>query len=741
MCLYRIFDPGNVVKCKFKLIGKDAVLTPREIIKKLLWVSGLAIFSQLLLYGVCQLASEGAVKVALGEGIIGEALFYPVILKAAAFFLLAQAFCYGLLIAIVLFCCWQLKDVFTWFRRRLLWMPTLLWLIAFSTCFVGNILFYPNSFFSAWITRVPDFYPVLFPRFVFAWALLFVLSAVIVLGSLTIYLSKIWRNQHFWRLCLLSLFCGFIPLGFALHAQFHASSKPTGRIEQPNLIIIGIDALRPDYITPENTPHLYAYLKESVVFNQTLTPLARTFPAWVSILTGRYPKFHGARFNLDAPEFIQVEATLPKLLREEGYETWFVMDETRFSNIGNEYGFDHRIVPREGINDFLLGTINDFPISNMLVNSWVGEKLFPYSFANRAAYVTYRPKIFVQHLEKTLPDQSQLKRPMFLAMHLLISHWPNEWADSRFSSTATLPEKYRGSIHMADKQWAAIMAALKKKHLLDNAIIVVLSDHGEALGMPGDKQLNEKLHQPGKDNVRHIHRMRYSLAPKITFNYANDYGIDTSYGHGTDVLSPSQYKTLLAWQGTGEYAFEPRRLQRRVSLLDIAPTLLSLIEQPVPDKFDGISLKENLLKGDGADFNRVFYSENGYKLAEIETDNISVAKVLEKSIHAYNINAQTGKLTMKSDLERIAIKEKEFSVIQGDWQLAVYPSDANEQVLSLLSLMKIKAPTEAFHPRWFILNLKTGEWSSDLNSSWARTTPAKELKKKLLTFYGKDINA
>src|SRR5204863_1260045 len=131
------------------------------------------------------------------------------------------------------------------------------------------------------------------------------------------------------------------------------------------------------------TPHMDEFLNQATVFSESLTPLARTFPSWVSILTGAYPKNSNVRYNLSDQITFDLKQTLPSILRDHGYKTIYAIDETRFSNINESYGFDQIVAPPTGFNDFLIGTINDFPLSNLLVNTILGKYLFPYSYANR----------------------------------------------------------------------------------------------------------------------------------------------------------------------------------------------------------------------------------------------------------------------------------------------------------------------------------------------------------------------
>ena len=67
-------------------------------------------------------------------------------------------------------------------------------------------------------------------------------------------------------------------------------------------MIIGIDSLRNDLQVPRQrrggTPNIRRFLDDSRRFSDATTPLARTYPSWVSILTGRHPVTTNARYNL-----------------------------------------------------------------------------------------------------------------------------------------------------------------------------------------------------------------------------------------------------------------------------------------------------------------------------------------------------------------------------------------------------------------------------------------------------------
>ncbi len=88
-------------------------------------------------------------------------------------------------------------------------------------------------------------------------------------------------------LCLLAFFVisGANPLDPIRH----------GSDEKPQtVILISIDGLRADYISPEDTPHLYE-LASNGVHAAYLEPVfpSKTFPNHYSIITGLYPANHG----------------------------------------------------------------------------------------------------------------------------------------------------------------------------------------------------------------------------------------------------------------------------------------------------------------------------------------------------------------------------------------------------------------------------------------------------------------
>ena len=210
------------------------------------------------------------------------------------------------------------------------------------------------------------------------------------------------RRTHFrprrWRGAIVAL--ALLGIAFFLSPILgSALSRPDSGDSRPHVVILGIDSLRNDLSEASDgqtlTPNIDAFLADAHRFRDTASPLARTFPAWVSILTGRHPVTTNARFNLMPRALVEEGDTLADALKAQGYHAVFATDEARFANFDGSYGFDQLITPPIGASDFVIGTVGDLPLVNVLAGTRAGGWLFPAIYANRAAYVTYEPRDFV----------------------------------------------------------------------------------------------------------------------------------------------------------------------------------------------------------------------------------------------------------------------------------------------------------------------------------------------------------
>lgn len=400
-----------------------------------------------------------------------------------------------------------------------------------------------------------------------------------------------------------------------------------------NIIIIGIDSLNPKHTGYSNyivnpTPNLDNLLNETIVFKNCYTPLARTFPSWYSILTGQYPKTNGVRYNLINRKFINPNSkTIGNILKDKkNYYTAHFTDETQFSNILKEDGFQYLRHPLIGVKDFLFGKIHDFSITNVFFNNPLGYKLFDFLDINRAVYHLYKSEYFTDELTSFL-NFLKTKEKFFLAVHFCAPHWP-------YTSSSPYPflysqkpdhlfSKYDGALKMADNQLGKLMNAIKKKNIYDNSIIVILSDHGEALG-----------------------------------------------GHGTNLRESDQNHMLLAIKlpHKKEY-FEVNEFVRSI---DIIPTLIDLIGGNIENyEFDGMSLKP-LIKRSKFSFKSSIIMETGFSLDAPGGIGLELQELINEGINFYEFDKR-GRITVKEEFHKELIKRKQRAVQTLNWKLILQP--------------------------------------------------------------------
>ena len=326
---------------------------------------------------------------------------------------------------------------------------------------------------------------VLFPLSNYSFVFSVLAEPLLVLALVVIFsigvIFALWRILN--RLPLLK----FASVGILVFAFFiigadfkHVTHKPVPQTR--NIIIIGVDSL--SAVTFEAArqylPNLAQLMGHATSFNHAYTPLGRTFPAWMSILSGVSPAEHGAVFNLRNMDFVERQALFPHTLRMQGYRTVFAIDERRFANIDESFGFDQVVGPKAGALDFILQPINDTPLTNLLLQTQLAQFFLPFSYINTASYANYDAKGFV---EETIAAISG-PRKFFLAVHFESSHFPfkSRHVQRQITDANSFWNQHVEALTAVDAQVGQLMTALAVQGYLDNALVIVLSDHGEALG-------------------------------------------------------------------------------------------------------------------------------------------------------------------------------------------------------------------------------------------------------------------
>lgn len=653
------------------------------------------------------------------KGILSSYLHTPILVLGLLYFIFGFILIRVLFVAVTYYMTKAVAYLFSLNKRDQFIIGLIIWIVAIASVLLANNYWFPFSKFSLWTYGENS---VIYIASVTYCALgIFGLFVLLALCGIVKWLVA---KKYWLRLSVLSVIViGLIALN--LFGFFAPKFVPVNNAQLPNVIIVGIDSLRPDFVSSLSgrtisagplrkltTPNIDSILKGSTVFTNAYTIIGRTYPSWMSLLSGEYPDQSGAIFNL-APRG-DTKSLLTYDLKKLGYYGVVSFDDNRFSNFDKRYGYDQVVGPSQGVNDFILATFNDFPFSNILVNTTLGKWLFPYQYANRAGSITYHTATFSDLLSGKLAVIKH--RPLFLAVHFCMPHWPYYWAlhDPIYGpyfdvKAPDLFNQYGNSVSQADKQVGQLLNQLKVQGILNHAILVVLSDHGESLLSYDPNMLPDSKFIPGANR------------PKSLIRFNMPYPL---YGHGGDLNTLVQNHTLFAFRLFGYGKNVVKSVPQRVTLMDVRPTILSFLNQPMPKKLAGVSLKQVITSKSNSSLEEApVFMETDFALVQLKNQDVPVAKLIMKGLNFYEINHETGLLQL-NPLYFPTLKENKFhSIIYKNWYLIVVPKP-------FLIGLKVNGT------RSLLVNLKTGYWTDNLASDFARKSPVVQMYSELRRVYG-----
>ncbi|MEK7283241.1 MAG: sulfatase [Acidobacteriota bacterium] len=254
------------------------------------------------------------------------------------------------------------------------------------------------------------------------------------------------------------------------------------RAPRPNVLLITVDTLRADRLgcygyARATSPNIDRLAARGVLFERAFTTLPRTTQSVASIMTGRYPKAHGARGLFSS--LSSANLTLAEILKEDGYDTAaFVSNLFLRPGQGFEQGFDRYDNPQRRWEGNSAAEITEAAIA------WLRSRPADRPFFLWVHYLdphwTYRPSAPFDRLFDpdftgpfTLYDDLEGKR---LTKGQVI--FENRLPPRQVEHVAAL---YDGEIAQADAALGALLDALERPEGRP-LLAVFTSDHGESLG-------------------------------------------------------------------------------------------------------------------------------------------------------------------------------------------------------------------------------------------------------------------
>ena len=289
----------------------------------------------------------------------------------------------------------------------------------------------------------------------------------------------------------------------------------TGRM---NVVLVILDSLRKDHVGAYGndrvrTPALDAVAQEGLRFTRAHPEAMPTIPARRAIHTG------ARTFPLEAPVYGWAsiphgQQTLAEVLKREGYGTFLVTDTYHQFSMNFGRGFDAIRAIRGQERDAYknLSSISEEEVHRRYLVQGEGKKARQY-LANvrgrKREEDWFAPKVFLGAIDM-LEAAASRKEPFFLVADSYDPHepWdpPKKYVDlydegyegkdplnSNYGSDDYLTARqllrmralYAGEVTMADRWLGNFLGKVHDLGLMEDTLLVVVSDHGHAFGEHG----------------------------------------------------------------------------------------------------------------------------------------------------------------------------------------------------------------------------------------------------------------
>ncbi len=373
-----------------------------------------------------------------------------------------------------------------------------------------------------------------------------------------------------------------------------------------NIILIDIDSLRADHLgcygySKDTSPNIDKLAEKSIIFKENYTPIPYTLASFASLMTSLYPKSHGV-FFIFKDKYPSKIKTLTEILKLSGYKTgWFgPLDPPHLNpKIGVGRGYDD-------ISEFPL----DLDKAKMAISDWLEKNKNSKFFLALHTYHIHYPyfsspeyrerftrektngiiennadlmKAMYSRIKKDLSRKEGLSWDIFgeslsndiiaegfleetfgdNRMEKLLAFLREKRAEERYDSLKTTI--YFDSINLKDENdrkhllalydaailefdmeiIGPIIQKLKELEIYDKTIIIIFGDHGEEFGEHGGR------------------------------------------GHGGTLYNELTHIPLII---RIPWIIRGKQIREMTQIIDVMPTLLDLLDIPVPDYVQGKSL-------------------------------------------------------------------------------------------------------------------------------------------------------
>lgn len=447
-------------------------------------------------------------------GVDAELLKVNFLYKTVGFF--ARLLIFYVLISLVF------RQVVSWLGWKKKWLASISFLLI---CHIKSWISYPQLYDDLpSLPDLPGLVPVWFdPYYINLALMLFLLAAA---GRL-ILIHGLKSRNIFAAIILVFFALGLGLEGLSLPGKSFSPAEKLTNVGKPKpIIILSVDSLPADYDfnanikNLEELPALGKFLSLAKHFPKVLTPQVQTHISLASFLSEKRVQDIGPRSFLDANFFddknFYVGESLKKL-KQNGYELNLLMDGQEFVHYKKNEIFTHWWTPEQGLGTFIFPLINRSGLFYSFFRNFPGKFFFPEMTANSAFSAGYELDAFREMVQKRIVAGLTSTNPLFLFSHACGLHWPTSspWPYYKqiLNGDVDAPEnviyatgsryylrsyvrnltaeewvnqvRYDLRVFNATVNWLAreylnpVLQTIEDTIGLENAIVVLTSDHGE----------------------------------------------------------------------------------------------------------------------------------------------------------------------------------------------------------------------------------------------------------------------
>ncbi len=247
-------------------------------------------------------------------------------------------------------------------------------------------------------------------------------------------------------------------------------SLSAGAVDLPNVVIVSVDAMRPDRMSSygyprSTTPNIDQVAERGVMFTDAVTLIPLTNPCMCTFFTSRSPQITGVKRNgANLPPELE---TMARVMKKAGYTT---------AAVPGCWALYHS---RSG-----LGKDFDYYVDDNL---------------NFQLEIDAR-----ETAERAMELLDNLPEPFLLWLHLPDAHQPHQavkgfefdYKKDGVGLGTKISDSYDSELAFADHWVGKLLAELDSRGLLDHALVVIMADHGEGLGEHGIYGHGRGLYEP-----------------------------------------------------------------------------------------------------------------------------------------------------------------------------------------------------------------------------------------------------